>query len=249
VALDEATIAQRAAELEAAQVNLDYTDIVSPVDGIVVSRNITQGQTVAASFQTPTLFLIATDLTRMQVDTNVSESDIGGVQLGNDATFTVEAFPDRTFRGRVSQVRQAPQTVQNVVTYDVVVDAANPRSLLMPGMTAAVRIVTQHHDEVLRVPAQALRYWPAAQAEPAGGAARGPTPSSSAVGAAGSVWVLRGGVAVRVPVTVGLSDEAFTEIASGALQAGDPVITAEHAATDTTGHLPGQQPVPRAPRL
>ncbi|MGZ3309163.1 MAG: efflux RND transporter periplasmic adaptor subunit, partial [Xanthobacteraceae bacterium] len=125
ITFDEATIKQRQAALDAAQVNLDYADIVSPVDGTVVSRNVTMGQTVAASFQTPTLFLIATDLTKMVVDTNVSESDIGGIKVGNKATFTVDAFPKRTFEGTVSQVRQSPQTVQNVVTYDVVVSVDN----------------------------------------------------------------------------------------------------------------------------
>ena len=120
IAYDEATIQQRQAALDAAQVNLDYASIVSPVDGTVVSRNVTMGQTVASSFQTPTLFLIATDLAKMEVDANVSESDIGGIKPGNKATFTVDAYPKRTFEGTVSQVRQSPQTVQNVVTYDIV---------------------------------------------------------------------------------------------------------------------------------
>ena len=159
--LDQATIQQWEAQLSGAQVNLAYTDIVSPVDGIVVSRNVTQGQTVAASLQTPTLFLIATDLTKMEVDTNVSESDIGTVKEKNPATFTVEAYPDRTFTGSVVQVRQAPQTLQNVVTFDVVVDVANPDLALMPGMTATTRIITAQRDNVIRVPDQALRYMPA----------------------------------------------------------------------------------------
>jgi HlyD family secretion protein len=136
VGLDEANVAQRQADLDAARVNLGYTNIASPVDGTVVSRNITQGQTVAASFQTPTLFLIATDLTHMQVDTSVGESDIGSVKAGDAASFTVEAFPAHVFRGRVVQVRQSPQTIQNVVTYDVVVQVENPSLLLKPGMTA-----------------------------------------------------------------------------------------------------------------
>lgn len=157
VEVDKAAIVQRDAALSAAAVNLDYTNIVSPVNGTVVSRNVTIGQTVAASFQTPTLFLIATDLTKMQVDTNVSESDIGGVREGHAATFTVEAFPDHTFTGEVTQVRQAPQTVQNVVTYDVVVSAPNPDLLLKPGMTATIQVVVDSHDDVVRVPDQALR--------------------------------------------------------------------------------------------
>ncbi len=150
------TIQQRQASLEAAQVNLDYANIVSPVDGTVVSRNVTMGQTVASSFQTPTLFLIATDLTRMQVDANVSESDVGGIKPGNKATFTVDAYAKRTFEGTVSQVRQSPQTIQNVVTYDVVISVDNSDLVLMPGMTAANRIVIDQRDDVIRVPNQAL---------------------------------------------------------------------------------------------
>jgi HlyD family secretion protein len=124
------------------------------VDGIVVSRNVTTAQTVAASFQTPTLFLIATDLTKMEVDTNVSESDIGGIKEGDTGTFTVDAYPKRAFTGKVSQIRQSPQTVQNVVTYDVIVSVDNSDLALMPGMTAASRIVIAKHDDVLRVPNQ-----------------------------------------------------------------------------------------------
>ncbi len=171
VGVDVATIAQHEAQLATAQVNLDYTNIVSPVDGTVVSRNVTMGQTVAASFQTPTLFLIATDLTKMQVDTNVSESDIGGIKDGNKALFTVDAFPKRTFDGAVTQVRQSPQTVQNVVTYDVVVSVDNTDLALKPGMTAATRIVIDQRNDVLRVPSQALRYAPAAAAAGAAAAA------------------------------------------------------------------------------
>ncbi len=124
----------------------------------MVSRNVDMGQTVAASFQTPTLFLIAQDLTKMQVDTNVSESDVGPVRLGQKAGFTVDAFPDRTFWGSIAQIRQSPITVQNVVTYDVVIAVSNPELLLMPGMTANARIVTAERDDVLKVPLQALRF-------------------------------------------------------------------------------------------
>ncbi len=164
VLLDQAAIQQWTAQLASAEVNLDYTDIVSPVNGTVVSRNVTEGQTVAASLQTPTLFLIATDLTKMEVDTNVSESDIGSVTEGNPASFTVEAYPERSFAGSVVQVRQAPQTLQNVVTFDVIVAVANPDLVLMPGMTATTRIVTAEHDNVVRVLDQALRYVPAGAA-------------------------------------------------------------------------------------
>jgi HlyD family secretion protein len=156
VALDQATIEQRQAELASAQVNLDYTEIVSPVDGTVVSRNITIGQTVASSFQTPTLFLIAQDLKQLQVDTNVSESDIGGVKEGEKALFVVDAYPSRSFTGVVTQVRVAPQTVQNVVTYDVVVQVQNADLALRPGMTASVRVVVDERNNALRVPTPAL---------------------------------------------------------------------------------------------
>lgn len=217
IGVDQATIQQREAQLAAADVNLGYTNIVSPVNGTVVSRNVTVGQTVAASFQTPTLFLIATDLTQMQVDTNVSESDIGGIKNGDRATFTVDAFPKRTFRGAVSQVRQSPQTVQNVVTYDVVVSVDNNDLALRPGMTAATRIIVDQRRDVLRVPSQALRFAPPSAAAP-GGARR-------ASDAQSHVYVLRNGTPVAVPITAGLDDDSFTEIVSGDLKAGDAVIT------------------------
>ena len=233
IALDEAAIQQREAELNAAKVNLGYTDIVSPVEGTVVSRNVTQGQTVAASFQTPTLFVIAADLTKMEVDTNVSESDIGAVRLGSEASFTVEAYPGRTFHGSVVQVRQSPQSVQNVVTYDVVSEAPNPELLLKPGMTAAVRIVSERRDDVLRVPAQALRYSPTGQPREQGA----------------HVWILRDGEPVSVPVTVGLSDDTNVEITAGAIEVDDPLIVSEHAEqSGQTRTSPGQS-IPRAPRL
>ena len=243
VALDKTEVSQRQAALEAAQVNLGYTNIVSPVDGTVVSRNVTQGQTVAASFQTPTLFLIATDMTKMQVDTNVSESDIGGITSGADATFTVEAFPNRTFSGSVTQVRQAPQTVQNVVTYDVVVSASNPDDVLKPGMTANVHVVTERRDNVLRVPDQALRYTPGGVAGTSG-AADTPRPAGDGSGDHGqAVWVMRQGKPTRVPVTIGLDDDTNAEVTGGGLQAGDQVIVSE----ETAGSGGGRQG--QAPRL
>jgi HlyD family secretion protein len=213
ITFDEATIQQRQAVLDAAQVNLDYTNIISPVDGTVVSRNVTMGQTVAASFQTPTLFLIATDLTKMQVDANVSESDIGGIKNGKKATFTVDAYAKRAFEGRVTQVRQSPQTVQNVVTYDVVVSVDNSDLALMPGLTAATRIIVDQRSEVLRVPNQALRYVPTGTVLHE---ARQPR-----------VWVLRDGTPTPVQVTAGLDDDDFTEIVQGDLKVDDRVIIAE----------------------
>ena len=213
IAFDEATIQQRQAVLDAAQVNLDYTNIISPVDGTVVSRNVTRGQTVAASFQTPTLFLIATDLTKMQVDANVSESDIGGISNGNKATFSVDAYSRRAFEGRVTQVRQSPQTVQNVVTYDVVVSVDNFDLALKPGLTAATRIIVDQRGAVLRVPNQALRYVPT-------GAVLHETKQPR-------VWVFRDGMPTPVQVTPGLDDDEFTEIVQGDLTVDDKVIIAE----------------------
>lgn len=222
VGLDVAQVAQKAAVLKAAQINLDYTNIVSPVDGTVVSRNVTAGQTVAASFQTPTLFLIATDLTKMQVDTNVSESDIAGAVEGANASFTVDAFPKRTFQGRVAQVRQAPVSVQNVITYDVVITVDNPGLLLKPGMTATARIVTAQALNVLRVPSQALRFTPSAAAT------LGLT--NAAQSGQQMVWVERAGKLLSIPVTAGLVDDTFAEIKAGDLKLGDQVVTAETAA-------------------
>jgi HlyD family secretion protein len=225
VDVDRSTIAQHEAALHAAEINLAYTDITSPVDGTVIARNVTMGQTVAASFQTPTLFLIATDLTEMQVDANVSESDIGGIRVGNVAAFTVEAFPKRVFEGRVTQVRQAPQTVQNVVTYDVVVSAKNADLALKPGMTATIRLVVEQRDRVLRVPGAAVRY------SPAGIAALGARSTGT------QVWVLRDGRPAAVLITPGLDDDSYVEVAQGALKEGDEVITAEQPATAKPNRL------------
>ena len=214
---DQATIAQREAELAAAQVNLEYTSIVAPVDGTVVSRNVTIGQTVAASFQTPTLFLIASDLTRMQVDANISESDVGGLAVGQKATFTVDAFPQRVFNGIISQVRLSPQAVQNVVTYDVVIRVQNRDLALKPGMTAGLRIVIDERPDALRVPDLALKY-------------KG-VGDHSVRGSTRHVWVLRNGRPESVAVAVGLDDGTSSEITSGELKPGDIVITGEKQAT------------------
>ena len=232
IALDDATIGQRQAALNAAQVNLGYTDITSPVDGVVVSRNVDVGQTVAASFQTPTLFLIAKDLTKMQVDTNVSESDIGGVKAGEKASFTVEAYPDKIYWGKVTQVRQAPITVQNVVTYDVVVAVENPDFELLPGMTANARIISAERDNVLRVPLQAIRFSP-------GGFNQRQTqgePDKAVKSAHGQrVWVMRNDKPQPVPVKTGLSDDSYVEITGGELKAGDQVIVNEIASNAAGG--------------
>jgi HlyD family secretion protein len=236
VGQDQGTVKLDQALVESAKLNLEYTSIVSPVDGTVVSRNVTGGQTVAASFQTPTLFLIATDLKQMEVDTNTSEGDIGGIKLGDKTTFTVDAYPQRVFEGAVTQVRQSPNTVQNVVTYDVVVGVNNSDLALVPGMTASTEIVVDQRDNVLRVPDQALRFTPGGPAATGG----------AGTGTAGQqrVFVLRGNEPVAVPVTTGLDDGNFTEIVKGDLQPGDRVITAE-----TGGTAGGQPPPAPAPRL
>jgi HlyD family secretion protein len=154
----------------------------------------------------------------MEVDANVSESDIGGIKLGNTATFTVDAYPKRTFEGKVSQVRQSPQNVQNVVTYDIVISVDNTDLTLMPGMTAASRIVVDQRDDVIRVPNQSLRYVPRSLA---GAAQSGHS----------QIWVMRDGEPVPIPVVAGLDDDSFTEIVSGDVKPDDLVITAEQAAT------------------
>ena len=240
VALDQANISLRAAELKAANVNLDYTNIRSPVDGTVVSRNVEMGQTVAASFQTPTLFLIATDLTKMQVDTNVSESDVGALKIDGKVDFTVESFAQRRFDGTMVQIRQAPQTIQNVVTYDAVIGAPNPELLLKPGMTATVRLVTDHRDNVLRIPSQAIRYVPSGST----------SPSSNNIDILGGVriFVLRDGRATPLAVETGLDDDSYVEITKGDLKAGDEVISGEQVVASLAG-APNQRAAPRAPRL
>src|SRR5216117_449003 len=156
-----AQVKQKDAALRQAQVDLDHTTIRAPVDGVVVSRQVDVGQTVAASLQAPVLFTIAQDLTQMQVETSVDEADIGRIKLEDRATFTVDAFPGETFTGTVTQIRKAAQVVQNVVTYTVVVAVMNPAGKLVPGMTANVKLVTAEKPSVLKIPNSALRFRPA----------------------------------------------------------------------------------------
>ena len=224
VALDGSMVKQQQANLEEAQVNLDYTNIISPVDGTVVSRNVDVGQTVAASFQTPTLFLIAKDLTQMQVDTNVSESDIGDLREGQIADFGVDAFPDRVFEGTVGQVRQVPISIQNVTTYDVVVNVPNPEFLLKPGMTANVTIISARRDNVLRIPIQALQFSPILAKR---------NSANSATSREKRVWLADGGVIKPVSIVTGLDDGHYVEVMSG-LKQGDLVVTAEFRSEDTS---------------
>lgn len=175
-------LAQARAQLEQARTNLRYTDILSPTDGVVISRAVNKGQTVAASLQAPVIFTIAQDLRAMEVHTNVAESDIGRLQKGMRVTFTVDAYPGEPFRGSIRDIRNAPQVVQNVVTYDAVIDVANPDLKLKPGMTATVSVVTDRRRDVLIVPNTALRFRP--EGVPPGAGAAGPGGGERA-GAAG----------------------------------------------------------------
>ncbi len=223
-------VAAQSAQLRQAQYNLSRTVITSPIDGIVMARNVSVGQTVAASFQTPTLFTLASNLTDMQVDTSVDEADVGSVRPGEPASITVTAYPNVTFRGTVRQVRVNPTVVQNVVTYDAVVAVHDTSGRLKPGMTAQVTIIVGRRAHVLAVPIAALLYRPLARV-PAAGQAPNPVPAPPPVaGAPGSevtVWVLRGGHPAPVQVTIGLSDGRNVEVLRGGLRAGDPVIIAQ----------------------
>jgi HlyD family secretion protein len=225
LALAESGVKQAQAALEEARISLSYTEIRSPVDGVVVSRAVDVGQTVAASFQTPTLFEIAQDLTKMQVNANVSESDIGGLSEGLMASFGVDAYPGRDFEGRVVQVRNAPITVLNVVTYDVIIAVDNADLALKPGMTATVTITTARREDALRVPLRALRFRPETDGEvaspPAQVAAGGPARDGA------GVFVLDGdGELRRVELRTGLRDERFAEIVEGDLAPGAAVAVA-----------------------
>ncbi len=229
----EAAVASAEGALKTARTNLDYTTIRSPVDGIVISRNVDVGQTVAASFQTPTLFSIAQDLTKMQIDTNVDESDIGRAAEGQEVDFTVDAWPEKTFKGRVSQVRNAPIVTQNVVTYDVVILVDNRDLLLKPGMTANVTIIVKKFENVLRIPNAALRYRPAEK--PAVGAAW-------KEGSGQRVYrVGKGDKAVAVRVKTGVSDGNYSELLEGDLKEGEELITgdAPKNASSSGGTPPG----------
>jgi HlyD family secretion protein len=223
----KAQVAQTEAALSLAETNLYYTKIVSPVEGIVVSRNVDVGQTVAASFQTPTLFSIAQDLTKMQIDANVDESDIGNIKVGQDVGFIVDAYPDITFKGSVWQVRNAPITVENVVTYDVVIQVSNPDLKLKPGMTANVSIIVAIKKDVLKIPNAALRFRLAEKGVQ--------TPEKKVPG----IWISEKGQAMRVPVSTGISDGSYTELVSGDLREGQEVIV--------ESLVNAQAPVPSGP--
>jgi HlyD family secretion protein len=259
VAASKGSVEQAQAALHQAQINLAYTRIYSPTDGVVISRNVDVGQTVAASLQAPTLFVIAEDLRKMQVDTSVAEADIGRLKDGMPASFTVDAYPGETFRGTVRQIRNAPQTVQNVVTYDAVIDVDNGALKLKPGMTANVTFVAAERPDVLRLPNAALRFRPSAEVlalagvapeRVSGGGGRrdggprvGDGGGRTATGTPGSrrVFILAEGKPRAVTVKTGISDGSLTEIVEGPLHEGDRVVL-DVAAASVTAAGQGQPP-------
>ena len=257
--VNKAQVNQAQAALNQSSVDFNNTVIRSPVDGIVVSRNVDVGQTVAASLQAPVLFLIANDLSKMQVDTNVSEGDVGNVWVGQDVTFAVDAYPTRRFKGTVQQVRNAAIMVQNVVTYDAVVGVDNKELLLKPGMTANVEFLVSRKEDVLKIPNAALRFRPLSERQPAqvaaagqaggpgpaagGGAARrGGSPNAGqgsrnregGVNRQGTVYVLRDQKAIPVRVRLGISDGTYSEVVGGDLKAGDQIILSMAGQTSST---------------
>lgn len=204
-----ADIAKAQAQCRGAELNLSYTKIVAPVDGMIISREIDVGQAVAASFQAPELFTIAQDLQKMQIEVNVSEADIGKVKEGQDVEYTLDGYPDTTFKGKVTQVRISPTTVSNVVTYSVIVGVDNKDLKLKPGMTANVSIITAKHENVLCVPNFALKFTP----NPEG-------PKYEKQG----IWVLIKHHLKRIEIATGLSDDSYTEVISPYIKEGDTVI-------------------------
>ena len=216
-----AAVKQQQAALDEAEVELARTVIRAPIDGMVVSRDIEPGQTVAATMEAPTLFTIAQDLRQMEVHANIDEADIGRIRMGQSVVFTVDAYPERSFAGKVAQIRKAPEVTQNVVTYTVVIAAENPELLLLPGMTAIVRILVEEVHDVLKVPNAALRFRPPPEV-----VVREATAAETPVkGAPAVVWVRnQDGVATPVRVGLGASDANASELIGGPLNEGDAVI-------------------------
>ena len=235
----EAAVLASRAQVARDRTNVNYAVIRSPVNGVVVSRQVDEGQTVAASFQTPTLFSIAQDLSKMRILANVAEADIGSIKPEQKVSFTVDAFPERTFQAKVAQVRLNPTTQQNVVTYTVVIDAENPDRLLIPGMTAYVAIVTAQRHNVVKVPNAALRFRPSVDA---GAPRMGGVPVESAQalvadehkpvneGVRGTVYQRTADGLKSISVHLGISDDIFTEALSGALKPGDALVTEDRLA-------------------
>jgi HlyD family secretion protein len=238
----EANVKIKQGALDKSKADLDHCTITSPIDGVVISRSVDVGQTVAASLQAPVIFAIANDLTKMQIDSNVAEADVGVVKVEQNVDFTVDAFPMQTFHGKVVQVRNAPITVQNVVTYDTVIGVSNPDLKLKPGMTANVSIVVAHRDEVLQIKNAALRYRPAdatpsearSTSSPSGARSRG---ERERRGGERTVYVLSGSRPRSVQIKTGISDGIVTEVLDG-LKEGDRVVTAELTSTSSTATPP-----------
>lgn len=244
-----AVVRQRESQLAQTRVDLERTAIRSPVDGIVVKRSVDTGQTVAASLQAPELFIIARNLTDMQVDTSIDEADVGRIAVGQMATFTVDAFPGRSFSGQVTQIRKAATVVSNVVTYTVIVSAANPDLTLLPGMTANVRVVTARKEKVLKAPNAALRFRPPSTADEKKaviGVSPAPTSRGGSAGGGGGngrVWIMaENGRPKAVDVRLGLTDGSATEIVSGDVRGGSEVIVGLQT---TNGAKPAGAPGPR----
>jgi len=233
----EANVKIKQGALDKAKADLDHCTITSPIDGVVISRSVDVGQTVAASLQAPIIFMIANDLTKMQIDSNVAEADVGVVTIDQNVDFTVDAFPTHTFHGKVTQVRNAPITVQNVVTYDTVIGVSNPDLKLKPGMTANVSILIAHRDNVLQIKNAALRYRPtdATPTEARSTSAFSPSGARSSGGrerrsGERTVYVLSGGRPKPTQIKTGISDGISTEVLEG-LKEGDRVVTAELTST------------------
>lgn len=240
-AVAQASYDQLQAALEIAQSQMELTTIRSPIDGVVVSKNANVGQTVSASAQTPALFRIADDLLKMQLDTNVSEADIGKIQVGQAALFSVDAYSGRTFEGSVWQIHNVPTIVQNVVMYDVVLRIENPEFKLKPGMTAEVNILVASREQALRVPRAALRFTP-----PVGALIHA---AANATNNAAVVWTLQpGGQLQAVPIQPGISDEQFAELVSTTLREGDEVVV-EAAVEGASGTQPLGSVLPQPKRF
>jgi HlyD family secretion protein len=220
--------------LQQAETNLRYTTIISPIDGTIVARNVTVGQSVAASLQAPVVFTIAQDLKRMQVYAKTDESDTGSVKIGTDVSFQVDAFPTETFHGRVSAIRLNATTVQNVVTYDTIIDFENPQERLLPGETAYVTIPTGHVSDAVKVPNAALRFTPELPRKELQDLYTRytipPSATSSHLGGLQVAWRLDGKKLEPVAVKVGITDYSFTELLEGHVRPGDALVTGEELA-------------------
>lgn len=262
VASARAQVAQTEAQVNQARLNLTFTTIVSPIDGTIISRAVDVGQTVAASLQTPTLFEIAQDLRKAQVAAAISEADVGKLKPGMQASFSVAAYPTDRFEGTIRQVRNAPRTEQNVVTYDAIIDVENPALKLKPGMTANVSIVYAERADTLRIPNAALRFVPRTEAKgkPAGGDPderasdapdSAPRQKPSRDPADRRVWRLTAQKPEAVRIKAGITDGNFTEVVSGGLEAGDLVIvgTADDAGTTAGSANTGGRRSARIPRF